>query len=200
MKPISNLFTVVAVAAIITLSATIASAQFRPGQTCSYGMLPGTDHDVPFSYALGDVGPTNLLALPALTTNTYNYQSPYGGALTTNTFSSPGGLLSANTNLLDFQVGNFVSAGVVFGFTGTVTSTNDFQFFPSYDGGRTFSTIPLLNFSNLAPGAAQWLTNYYADIHGVTDLAAQFRSRGTTPATNVLFELQFNVNAAQTNY
>lgn len=146
----------------------------------------------------GNTGVTNLTAIPVNTTNQFWTFVTNGAIATTNTFSSPGGILSANTNLLVFNVSAFDYAGITFGFTGTATSTNSFLLYPSYDNGATFAAVPILSYLNIAPGAAAFITNSSVDLHGVTHVAVVIRGTGTTYATNALGEITFKANKVQT--
>lgn len=189
----NNLFKKFSIGAAIMVCAIIpVIAQQWPGLYLTGGPT-GTGGWATFSYQFGDIGLTNQLSILGPSTNTYIYQSPSGGAITTNSFNSPASSLSPNTNLFDFSCGRFGAGQFTLSFTGSATSTNDFLFLPSYDGGHTFAPTPLLTFSNISPGAATFYTNgRTAALAGVTDLGLVLRSRGTTPITNVLFELQFS--------
>jgi hypothetical protein len=158
----------------------------------AFGQAAGT-------YSLfGTTGLTNLTSIPINTTNTFFTYATNGAVANTNTFSSPGGILSANTNLLMFNVSEFDYCSITFGLTGTATSTNSLLAYPSYDNGATFAAVPILQYLNIAPGAAAFITNSVPDIHGVTHLAFVLRSTGTTPGTNALGEITFKSNKVAT--
>jgi hypothetical protein len=128
--------------------------------------------------------------LPAASTNVaIVYSTVIAGGVTnnviqTNTFGLPG----TSTNLV-LPVSQFDYAGLTFAFTGTATSTNDLLIFKSFDRGATYEPTPSFTFTNLAPGAAAYLTNGALDIHGVNALGFVIKNKGTTIATNVLLEI-----------
>lgn len=123
---------------------------------------------------------------PASSTNKY----VVGGV--TNVWGAPG----SATNTVQ-TVGDYDYVGLTWGFTGTATSTNDLLVYKSFDNGVTFETNPSFTYTNIAPGAAAFVTNASLDVHAVTHIAIVSRSRGTTDGTNQLVEFNLKMPRVQ---
>jgi len=133
-----------------------------------------------------------IVALPLDGTATFpaNTTNTFWTATTTNVYNSPSGAnVAANTNLFLFNIDETDDVGFTWAFIGTATSTNSLLIYPSYDKGRTYSTVPIWQANNIAPGAANFITNAALVLPDVTTLCIVAQSSGTTGSVSNLCEL-----------
>lgn len=148
------------------------------------------------AYSLTTLLGGNGVSIPATSTNvavssmTLSTSMNTNTIVSTNTWNVPAGYnIAANNNLMTVRCGESTNASVTYALTGTASSSGNLFVYQSQDSGRTFNPTPLWNAQSIAPGAAQYGTNFVLTFAPGTTLGFAFGNSGSTIETNVLLEV-----------